>query len=1005
LGADAEMYKRLRKVFGKESVAVLPAIPLSFARLSDTSLTNDQTTGYHGFHMGIRREYRDSYTHFHRKNTHLKYAFPQKQRPFAIPWRFNAGTSPIEPDTRMFNMVLVSDFRTNANDLVSIIENQRKSTANKSKIGLVHLEKYDFDETANIDTQIRDLIDGDSVQMLVYGDNVTCSQMMVFDHSILVHHQIYTPKVTVKGNATVIVTDATNLDSLTIQRCQKSLQHHFDANFVWDVQNDSVLTMLSTQKIFEDNTVQWSSKVCELNIAVPATTETTAEKKSGVVEKSKQEAIRLVNEMAKVYSNDLTPVQIEKLKAEYVEKGLDKMPDTFVLYRIIGNDLYPRHKKGQSRENVQFVLENEPVLKDCERRWIVNRIIDKDEEKAILEMLDKHKQKYVVLPFDASEYSKCTLDLECLPEPGFLSGDKFEKLGPEQQQRLIGALYRNKNNYVMNNNGARNAALRDGRDKAKYVLPWDGNCFMTTASWDLIREGIANNPHYKYFVVPMTRVLDNSDLLRDDFIPDPVEEPQLAFRFDAAEEFNETFCYGRRPKVETFYRLGIPGKWDKWKDDPWDQKRRDLSLEAKQFTVAGWVARMYSGMKELEQDNQQSFKQRGLARLDAIITTLQHVDCMVSGVNDKTLTSLKAEVLSREEQEYKSHKNELLKPIIEKLVADADEALTRGPYSVVDKTTLPPSQNIHDYWHPAPYWWPNPNTPDGLPYIKKDGQRVPGTSMYEPESEKYDRTRLQRLFDDTFTLALAWKFTGEIKYAQHGARALERFFINPETAMNPHLQYAQVRLGHTKSIVSTGIIESGVIDTQVQEKFKQWLNTYLQWLLESPQGKKECSAVNNHGTCYDLQVAAIAAFVGNREILFETLTRSQSRVAQQFTPAGDQPHEMTRTITAHYCCFNFQSWINIAEVASRYNINLWETTTRDGASMIKVAEYLIGHIGKKWPFQQIDEFDHDRFMPIYFAVKDRIRNVSNAPDVPKIKYLVKPSFFPHDGVRPYWNLG
>src|SRR5207302_521491 len=55
----------------------------------------------------------------------------------------------------------------------------------------------------------------------------------------------------------------------------------------------------------------------------------------------------------------------------------------------------------------------------------------------------------------------------------------------------------------------------------------------------------------------------------------------------------------------------------------------------------------------------------------------------------------------------------------------ADDALTAGPWAVTDKTQVPPSGDKHDYLSQAPYWWPNPNTPDGCPYIRKDGQRNP----------------------------------------------------------------------------------------------------------------------------------------------------------------------------------------------------------------------------------------------------------------------------------------
>lgn len=59
----------------------------------------------------------------------------------------------------------------------------------------------------------------------------------------------------------------------------------------------------------------------------------------------------------------------------------------------------------------------------------------------------------------------------------------------------------------------------------------------------------------------MTRTLNNEQLLSNDFTPDPVEEPQIIFRSDSTEKFNEDFYYGRRPKVELFWLLGIPGKW------------------------------------------------------------------------------------------------------------------------------------------------------------------------------------------------------------------------------------------------------------------------------------------------------------------------------------------------------------------------------------------------------------------------------------------------------------
>src|SRR5262245_21212541 len=59
------------------------------------------------------------------------------------------------------------------------------------------------------------------------------------------------------------------------------------------------------------------------------------------------------------------------------------------------------------------------------------------------------------------------------------------------------------------------------------------------------------------------------------------------------------------------------------------------------------------------------------------------------------------------------------------LERDAKAALATKPLSVVQKSTTPPSGDKHDYLSQAPYFWPNPETSNGLPYIRRDGERNP----------------------------------------------------------------------------------------------------------------------------------------------------------------------------------------------------------------------------------------------------------------------------------------
>src|SRR5439155_12554876 len=65
-----------------------------------------------------------------------------------------------------------------------------------------------------------------------------------------------------------------------------------------------------------------------------------------------------------------------------------------------------------------------------------------------------------------------------------------------------------------------------------------------------------------------------------------------------------------------------------------------------------------------------------------------------------------------------------LKPALDKLLADAKEALALKPVSVMDKHRIPPSGDKHDYVSQAPYFWRDTNSPDGR-YVRRDGEHNP----------------------------------------------------------------------------------------------------------------------------------------------------------------------------------------------------------------------------------------------------------------------------------------
>ncbi len=680
----------------------------------------------------------------------------------------------------------------------------------------------------------------------------------------------------------------------------------------------------------------------------------------------------------------------------------------FLLVRIIGNDLEPRHRQGQSRDNLAFILANEPPLPGCAKRFLLNRIVDPEEEARLVALLAAHGQTPVRLAFDPQAYRRAGWETAPIPA-NLLTGPGLARLDAETAERLWHSTWARKNRAVMNNNGARNAALAAGRAAgARWILPWDGNCFLTLDAWTALRAAVLARPELPYFITPMARVAENADLLVPGFAPPAAEEPQILFRADAAEEFDPAFAYGRRPKVELFWRLGIPGPWDKWKDDPWDPPRRPAAPDRGRFGTAGWVARLASGKEHLEQADLASFKARGVARREGIAASLARLDAALAAPPDPLGLACYATAAI----------DGLDGPLLAAVVAAAEAALARGPYSVVDKTTLPPGRNRQDYWHPAPYWWPNRWIPGGLPYVQRDGERIPGTRMYEPESERYDRTRLQRLFDDTTALALAFRRTGRAELAAHAARHVAVWFVDPETRMNPHLRYAQVRRGRNwNQGTGAGIIElkdlyyfldavrlleaGGALPEATRAGLAEWLRAYLGWLETSRQGRRERAAKNNHGTYYDLQCAAILAWLGERERLRRTLARAETRLAAQIRADGFQREEMTRKTTAHYVFFNLQGWLNLLRIGRRAGLLDPDLAAGPWARLAAAVGWALAQDLAAWPFPQLDPFDAGRAVPLARHAADLGLPLPAPGTRPA---TAGPVFDPHDGVPPFWPL-
>jgi hypothetical protein len=108
---------------------------------------------------------------------------------------------------------------------------------------------------------------------------------------------------------------------------------------------------------------------------------------------------------------------------------------------------------------------------------------------------------------------------------------------------------------------------------------------------------------------------------------------------------------------------------------------------------------------------------------------------------------------------------------LKKLLKNAHKIVKESKlYSVMNKKKMPPSGDKHDYMSQAPYWWADSTKKNGLPYIRRDGERNP---EYYLISDSYEMDKLE---DDTEVLGLAYYFTNDEKYASFCSKLIKRGF-------------------------------------------------------------------------------------------------------------------------------------------------------------------------------------------------------------------------------------
>ena len=293
----------------------------------------------------------------------------------------------------------------------------------------------------------------------------------------------------------------------------------------------------------------------------------------------------------------------------------------------------------------------------------------------------------------------------------------------------------------------------------------------------------------------------------------------------------------------------------------------------------------------------------------------------------------------------------------ERIISLAEAALSIKPPHITDATAPLSPGGKHEFYSNGDYWWPNPETPSGLPYVRRDGES-------NPDNFNAHRMILREMRTAVARLAAAYHITREEKYAEHAVRMLREFFLDEETKMLPHLKYAQaipgVSDGRGIGIIDTlhltelpfaimALEGSPAMTKEILAGLKRWFSDYLEFMNEHPNGIEERDTTNNHATCWHVQALSFAGFVGNRRIISECVERYQKiSLPSQMRADGGFTSELGRTKPYAYSQFVLDNTVLLVHFASLYSgEDLWSYETPDGRSVRRGLEFLLPYLMDK----------------------------------------------------------
>lgn len=282
----------------------------------------------------------------------------------------------------------------------------------------------------------------------------------------------------------------------------------------------------------------------------------------------------------------------------------------------------------------------------------------------------------------------------------------------------------------------------------------------------------------------------------------------------------------------------------------------------------------------------------------------------------------------------------------------------------------------------------------GSPHFRQDAVYLEGRDGVRNQEANCRNGQTANLLSRTcLDLTLAWRLTGQPRYADRALELIHVWCINQNTLMFP-----------TGGVVDAWTPGAGfggdiIVFAAFQDLFLAGylLGDYPGWGLEAHAAVKRWvkamidpqrelmfyegrEMYNNWEDARLLYLAKGALMLDDLDLLSYVFQRWRHTLAIKMTDQGELPRETMRTRSMHYTLFALNSTVQIAEIARQMGVELYDYTV-NGKCLKKAVDYAAHYLlhMAEWPFEMIEPMSAESgetrlvglFEPVYAHWGDR----------------------------------